>query len=319
MPTSFEPSDPAPIAHVSYTTAVPSPDAGPWYRRKPTPTVIAFGAAGALAFAILLGLLLSPPMSRAGREPTQQASAPIDTPQALVEQFTFPRATEAYRAPDPAQVEKAYAMSKQVFRTGGVSELARYGLQCFRSLEKAPGYGLMDFCLAFDLFAEAQHSRLTAGEQPSATSWFGSRGARHHNVAQSVMAVEGDAASRLLDLRRLAAETAQRAGDVMAASLVPPAAAPMAAGATVAASAPADQLTVQVEPALTQAPTPVTGTPPVAQPALRRAVAAPPAARRGAPTETVPERPLLEVVDPPTTPEPAAAVEPVAQPVAPER
>ena len=187
-----------------------------------------------------------------------------------------------------------------------------------RDLEKRPGYGLMDFCLAFDLFAEAQHIRLLAGERPSAASWFGSTSARHLNVAQSVMATEGDAAARLLDLRRLAAETAQRANDPIAASLtLPTGSTPTAPPAAIAASARTDQLTVQLEPAIVPAdaaplPAPIPASQPQPQRARVAAVeAAPPPAPRS--EELTLESQLLDVVGvaPAADTEPVEAVEPL--------
>ena len=98
MPTPVEPSSTStPIAQVSYRTEVPSADTRRWYERRPTPMAIALGTAGALAFAILLGLLLSPSMGRADREPLEKASAPVATPQSLVDQFAFRRASERYQ------------------------------------------------------------------------------------------------------------------------------------------------------------------------------------------------------------------------------
>ena len=60
MSSPDHPPESVPIAQVRFETSIPSPDAGPWWRRKPSPQVIAMGTAGALAFAILLGLLLTP-------------------------------------------------------------------------------------------------------------------------------------------------------------------------------------------------------------------------------------------------------------------
>ena len=75
----------------------------------------------------------------------------------------------------------------------------------------------MDYCLSFDIFAQSENARLIGGEMPSATSWFGSVGARDLNVAQSVMAVQGDADAALLDLRRMASQVSSRRGGTAAA------------------------------------------------------------------------------------------------------
>jgi hypothetical protein len=200
---------------------------------------------------VILGLALSPG-SQVDSRPASNESHPVATPASMVDQFQFRRAAETYQAPDPAQVEKAYSAVQAELGAGGMSGLARAGLDCFRRLEARPTYGLMDYCIAFDLFGAAQNARLAGGEAPSATSWFGSAGARQLNVAQSIMAAEGDADARLLDLRRIASELSTRRGGPPLIETIPslPPPRPRSYRAVETAPASDEALAVQVvEPA----------------------------------------------------------------------
>lgn len=135
-------------------------------------------------------------------------------------------ATEAYAPPDASAVGRAFVQVGAVYRVGGVSELARQGRGCFETLARAPNYQLLDYCLAFDAFGAAVMRRL-AGDPDTlpASSWFGQAPTRGLQVAQAVMGPQGDAAARLLDIRRLALESA-RVGARRAAASGPPAARP---------------------------------------------------------------------------------------------
>ena len=195
--------DSRPIAQVSHSTAL-APSAGPWWRRRPSGLAVALGTAAALAAAILLGLFLSPSFERAPAEEVKAQAAPT-TPAQAVERLTFAPAQQTYRPPDDSAVREAYTEAQGLLRQGGVSALTRRGLNCFEGLAQRPSYRLMDYCLAFDLFADALNARTAGGAQPSPTSWLGSSGARHLNVAQAIMGPEGDAEARLFDLRRAAA------------------------------------------------------------------------------------------------------------------
>lgn len=307
MSSPDHPPEPIPIAHVRFETSIPSPDAGPWWRRKPSPQVIAIGTAGALAFAILLGLLLTPAI-RNRPAPAPKAAAAAVTPASLAERFTFPPAREPYRAPDINQVERAYADVQKVFKAGGVSQLAREGLNCFHELERAPGYAKMDYCLAFDMFAQSENARLIGGEMPSATSWFGSVGARDLNVAQSIMAVQGDADARLLDLRGMASKVSSRSGGPPLLENAAPPSTGVATSQQAVASAPGEpgQLAIEVVEPVQPAAAPMPAVLPTrpAAPARR--------ATPALPAEALPQPVIERVVE--EAPRPAA---PAAAPPAP--
>lgn len=317
MPLPQSHPDTVTIGQIRIEATVPEQDRGPWWSRRPSPQTIAMGTAGALSFAILLGLLLTPAIRSGPAAPPADKPAPTVTPAALAERFTFSAATEPYRRPDRAQVERAYQAVQRTFKAGGVSELARAGLACFRELEGRPTYAQMDYCLAFDLFAESQNARLIGGESPSPTSWFGSVGARHLNVAQSVMSSQGDADARLLDLRRMASDVAARHGGPplieAAPSLAPPP--PVVQQASETVIAPEGQLALEVvEPAL-PVPTPVAA--PSPRPAPRRSIALGPAEPAPAVVERIAETPSVAPVAAPA-PAPQVRVEPIELPAAPQ-
>lgn len=293
-----------PIAQVRFATSIPAPEPAPWWRRRPTAAQIGLGAAGALSLAVVLGLLLTPPDHSAPATKSRSQASTV-TPVALVDQFTFRPANEPYRAPNRDEVERAYAAVQQTFRTGGVSELAREGLNCFRGLERRPTFAQMDYCLAFDLFAEAENAKLAGGESPSATSWFGSVGARHVNVAQSVMAAQGDADARLLDLRRLAEDVTRRHGGPPLIDAAPalPSTGPTTT-VTASAPVPGDRLAIEmVEPAPVGAIPTVTG--PAPRPARRAPSTPPPAVIETASAPAVIERVAEPAALPPRPREPA--------------
>ena len=194
--------------------------------------------------------------------------------------FSPPAAREPYRPVDREAIRRAYAQVGTVYAAEGVSGLARYGIQCFRALERAPDYATLDFCLAFDAIATAVNQRLAGDALPPANSWFGAAADRDLKVAQAVMGGEGDASARLIDIRRLAVEVAREGGPVIPAGVpaAPAAAAPSPAPVPAAAPAPAPAIVREpAAPARTTQPPTRTSTPAPAAPARReRFVAARP-------------------------------------------
>ncbi len=189
---------------------------------------------GAGALALTLGAVaLWGVLSRNDEEPdptpmiSTAASPTVAAGPPLAAALPVPAmATETYAPPDASAVGRAFVQVGAVYRVGGVSELARQGRGCFEALARAPNYQLLDYCLAFDAFSAAVMRRL-AGDPDTlpASSWFGQAPTRGLQVAQAVMGPQGDAAARLLDIRRLALEAA-RVGARRAAANAPPTARP---------------------------------------------------------------------------------------------
>ena len=197
------------------------------------------------------------------------------TPAATDEGLTFspPAAREPYRPVDREAIRRAYAQVGAVYAEEGVSGLARYGIQCFRTLERGAGYATLDFCLAFDVISTAVNQRLAGTNPAPANSWFGRAADRDLQVAQAVMGAEGDASARLIDIRRLAVEVAREGGPVVQVSDAPPPAQPPAASAPPAAAP---------RPAPAPAPAPRQPARVAASPAAPRPPAVAPAPRQAA-------------------------------------
>jgi uncharacterized protein YecT (DUF1311 family) len=172
----------------------------------------------------------------------------------------------AYAPPDVQQIAGAYAEARQVLALEGVSGLARRAQSCFRDLEKTPSFGLMDFCVALDAYGVTAYR--TAGGPPPPASWFGQADDRDRAAVERLVTGQGDASSRLLDIRRLAAETARRGG---VAAAVP----------AVAAAPPAGPLQIEL------VDTPPPATPPGPPPPSPEPVSAPAPSPAPTPRERV--------------------------------
>jgi hypothetical protein len=207
---------------------------------------------GAAAFAVVTGASLALLANSGTRQPreaerseprerTGEGVQPVSSE--AVPTFNPAAAREPYRPVDREAIGRAYGQVGAVYAAEGVSGLARFGIECFRSLEQAPNYSTLDYCLAFDAIAAAVNQRLSGPAAPPANSWFGQAPDRDLKVAQAVMGAEGDAAARLIDIRRLAVEVARQGGPVVQASAPAAAApadpAPVPAAAATPAAAPA--------------------------------------------------------------------------------
>jgi hypothetical protein len=116
--------------------------------------LILFGVAAAVLLGVVFALLMRPDLDR-NRETTvaQRGAAQEGGREQL--SFDVKPAREPYRAPDRDAISQAYSQAAKVFATEGVSGLARYGLECFRTLERRTTYRQLDYCLAFDAFGAA--------------------------------------------------------------------------------------------------------------------------------------------------------------------
>ena len=290
------PSGPAsapPPPSGGYVSSTARPD-----RRR----LILFGVAAAVLLGVVFALLMRPDLDR-NRETTvaQRGAAQEGGREQL--SFDVKPAREPYRAPDRDAISQAYSQAAKVFATEGVSGLARYGLECFRTLERRTTYRQLDYCLAFDAFGAAINQRVSGGQPPPPESYFGQSSSRHLSVAEAAVGGEGDANARLTDIRRIAIEVARLSGPAVGANaaatgaVAPPGTAvasagslsPLPAGSVPAASVPAQaqvptqaQAQAQVQAQAPQARIPAPDPAPAAVRVEARApVAAPP---RGAPT-----------------------------------
>jgi hypothetical protein len=108
------------------------------------------------------------------------------------------------RPTDRRQVERAYERVRQLFTAEGVPALAREGAACFAELERKPDYARLDYCIAFDAFANGVY-RVTGARGSDAGSYFNDAPVRHIRATDAVGASRGEATLRVTQIGRLAA------------------------------------------------------------------------------------------------------------------
>ena len=184
----------------------------------------------------------------------------------------LPAGAEAvgWSPPDQGQVRRAYADAVRVYAAEGLSGLARQGQTCFSTLNSAPSYATLDYCLALDAIGAEVQRRLSAGAAPDPQSWFGQADVRGLNAARVVLAGQSDASARLIDVRRMAQGLVREADARTRAAAAPPV-------------VPAPTTPV-VQPAV---PAPAEPAPTVVAEAPRPAVKVVPPAQKAAPRPTV--------------------------------
>lgn len=188
----------------AYTRPPERRDVRPWL----------FAGAAAVALGVLGGLLLSPkreddaPVERVEAAATETRTEAAPAAVASVPAITIAAAREPYRNPEAAAVERALISVRTDFAAGGASAVARQAQACFASLARAPSYVELDYCLAYDAYGAALARRLAQGQSLPAGSWFADAEGRALRTAQAVVAGQGDAAARLLDIRRLTVQVA---------------------------------------------------------------------------------------------------------------
>jgi len=108
------------------------------------------------------------------------------------------------RPADRGHVERAYARVRALFTAEGVPALAREGAACFAELERKPDYARLDYCIAFDAFANGVY-RVAGARGSDAGSYFNDAPVRHIRATDAVGASRGEAAVRVTEIGRLAA------------------------------------------------------------------------------------------------------------------
>jgi uncharacterized protein YecT (DUF1311 family) len=163
----------------------------------------------------------------AGDDPTLSAPPPARP----VER----RAYAPLRA-DAEQVVRAYEQVQEVYAGQGPTGVASFARSCADGLASDPG--VLDFCLAFDIYADA-----FAGDDAEARAWRASADSRDLALARSALPPGQDAGARLAAVRELARQTSLQAPD---AAPEPPAAAeaPAVTSAAHPRSAPAESVAV---------------------------------------------------------------------------
>jgi hypothetical protein len=131
------------------------------------------------------------------------------------------RAPPVARAPDPAQVDRAYAQVRTVFAQEGLPGLAREGAACFATLERNPDYARLDYCLAFDAFAGGV-SRIVGPGPSEAATYFNEATVRHIQATDAVGASRTEANARLRVVSRLATSVARAQARVAPLVVLPP-------------------------------------------------------------------------------------------------
>lgn len=128
---------------------------------------------------------------------------------------------------DAGQVARAYEQLQEIYADQGTTGVMGFARSCADSLRADPG--VLDFCLAFDIYAASLE-----GEDPQARAWQAQAGARDLALARSVLPPGQDAAARLAQVRELARQTSLEA---------PPAPEAAAPGQPVQPAAPAPPAT----------------------------------------------------------------------------
>jgi uncharacterized protein YecT (DUF1311 family) len=260
--------DAAPVASGPVTSSAATVAGRPDRRR-----LILLGVGAAVILGAVFALMMRPDLDRESRG--NERAAQTEESDRSAPSFNVKAASEPYRAPDRDAISQAYAKAGQVFGVEGVSGLARYGLECFRTLEGKTTYRQLDYCLAFDAFGAAINQRVSGGQPAPPESYFGQASTRHLAVAEAAVGGEGDASARLTDIRRIAIEVARLSGPALSANA-------NAAGGATAAAPPALVVAAPPAGAPQTAPAP-TSAPPADRASQAPALAAAPAAPRPPP------------------------------------
>lgn len=166
-----------------------------------------------------------------------------------------------YQPLNEPQIAAAFTEGQRIYAGEGLSGLANASIKCFERLGREPTYGLMDYCLALDVYGAKAYATAAGDEAPSST-WFGQGPVRRLAAVQALTAGVTDANARMLDTNR-AIET------IIVATKFAPAAAQAAANVPAHSPAPSTIVVASIAPAPTLPPPPFAA-------AARAAVKGPP-------------------------------------------
>jgi hypothetical protein len=99
--------------------------------------------------------------------------------------------------PDPDQVMRAYEQLQEVYGARGTSGVTSFARSCANAVRADPG--MLDFCLAFDLYAAA-----LGRDEAAVGAWRAEAESRDLALARSVLPAGEDAAARLAEVGAMA-------------------------------------------------------------------------------------------------------------------
>lgn len=107
-----------------------------------------------------------------------------------------PAAPRASTTADAEQVRRAYDQARTTYADGGAPALVQFSQECSETLAGDPR--ILDFCLAFDLYAAAM-----APDDGPAADWFGVGEARRLRLTEAALPAGADAPARLTEVQGL--------------------------------------------------------------------------------------------------------------------
>jgi len=201
-------SDAPPLFNFSYDERMPRFAAERW-GYGPPPGTVAIGIACVLLAAGSAGLLAARGLL-IGR-----------SPDVVRERGRDESGLPPMRPADRRQVERAYEQVRQLFTAEGVPALAREGAACFAELERKPDYARLDYCIAFDAFANGVY-RVSGARGSEAVSYFNDAPVRHIRATDAVGASRGEATLRVNQIARMAALVSRDKRDTAPLIIAPP-------------------------------------------------------------------------------------------------
>jgi uncharacterized protein YecT (DUF1311 family) len=231
-------------------TPEPGPDAArPLLRRHRSASAI-LAILATVAVAAALGWWLLSDTGGAPRNVSAEQLARAGQADAEITRVADPH-------PDPAQVRHAYEQFLVTYGDLSVGGLEDFSRGCAEGVARDPR--ILDYCLAFDAYAEGV---------ASGSPWFREADARHAALARAALPPGVDAAARIAEVRALARQPGADAAPVqMAQAEPPPPAATTPASPVAEPAAPSPQTAA----AAAAPPAPVRAQPPTVQRAAARA------------------------------------------------
>jgi hypothetical protein len=164
---------------------------------------------GALAAAVASGALIF--WISQGQDRTFSAPGAGSTPAAS--QLAGPAGFAPVRA-DAGQVVRAYEQLQETYADQGARGVMSFGRACADQLKTDPG--VLDFCLAFDIYAAA-----LAEDDAEARAWQAEAGARDLALARQTLPPGVDPGQRLAKVRELARQASLEAPETKVAAPAP--------------------------------------------------------------------------------------------------